>query len=202
MKYLILKFLIITTVYGFGQRHGSLQDSSSYQIIDNYPLYNYCKNCKKKENRSSLLCGHCYRSIFLGYSYDERNWVEIGFSKDNTSCFPEKGSNYFAFSYSILVNNEMINSLKLSYAKDNLFGLQFYFVKYGVNIETVTNYEKTDIVIRPEIRISDNMDYNRVFRRVNIIYGYNFNLNKYFNNLKLNHQITLIYNLFEKGHLS
>jgi hypothetical protein len=194
--------LITKSSLSFGQTDSTNQNIKNYRIIDRYPLFHLCKNCRILENRPQMLCGHNYNTLITSYTFDGNHWAEIGFAKDITSCFPDKGSDYLAAVISIMINQRFANSFRLVYLKDNLFGLQFYFIKYGLNIEALTDYKNTDVVLRPEIRLCDNMDYSALLKRINISYGYNFKFNDKLPGLRQSHQIIITLNLFNHGWIS
>jgi hypothetical protein len=199
IRHISIAYFILISLVSFGQIDTTTQN---YIIKKHFPFYHSCKNCKIEENRPRMLCGHNYNTIFTGYSFDGNHWADIGFAKDRASCFPDRGSDYFAASYSVMMDQNFINSFNIKYLRDNLFGLQFYFIKYGLNIETITDFNKADFVLGPEIRLSDNMDYSHLLRKINISYRYNIKLNDNLNGLRNFHQITITFNLIERGWIS
>jgi|SRR5690554_5533012 len=199
---IITLYLIVQSIFCFGQIDTTSLQLSRYQLHDKYPFYHKCTNCKVQDNRPRLLCGHSYNTLTTGYTYDGDHWAELGYAIDNTSCFPEKGNNYFSSTYSLRIGHNFMNGLKLSYLRDNLFGVQFYYFKYGASIETITDFSNYDLIIRPEIRLSDNMDYSGILKRINISYGYNFYLTDNLLGLNRSHQITIIFNIIQKGWIS
>lgn len=123
-----------------------------------------------------MACGHNYDVLFAGYSYNKNNWLDIGYTKDIASCYPDKGAHLFSASViGTIVDNKMINGLRLAYFRDHLFCFQFYFLKLGLTVESYTDYKKIDSVVRPEVRIGDNMFYSKLLTRLQFTYGYNSN---------------------------
>lgn len=200
--YIITFHLVLLSLSGYGQTDSISQDEKKYSISTHFPFYNNCENCSVQENRQGMLCGHNYKTLFTGYQYDGNNWVALGFAKDVASCFPDIGSNYYAISYSLLIDKNFANSFSLTYLRDNLFGLQFYFIKYGLNLETITDFNKTNLVLRPEIRLCDNIDYCGFLSRINISYGINIKLNNSLTDFRNLHQLTITLKLRNRGIIS
>ena len=201
MKYSILLFAFAPFI-SFGQSDTAIV-GNKYTIIDKYPFYQYCKNCRIESPRPSMLCGHRYNILFVGYSYDKRSWIDIGYNKDFASCYPDKAGHLFSASIiGTIDNGKMVNGIRLSYFRDHLLGLQLYFLKLGFSAESYTNYKNVDSLIRPEIRIGDNMFFSKLLTRMQFSYGYNIYLSD--NNVieRGRHQISINVRLLIKGWVS
>jgi hypothetical protein len=171
-----------------------------YMVVERPPFYQYCKNCNDKAPRQPRLCSHNYNILFIGYSYDRSNWIDIGYNKDFASCFPDYGGHLFSASILGTVDkNQIINGIRVSYFRDHLFGLQLYFVKLGFSAETYTNYKNVDTVVRPEIRIGDNMFYSKLLTRIQFSYGYNIKLSDNQVISRGRHQISINLRLLIRG---
>jgi hypothetical protein len=198
----ILTFLITLLPITVFSQTDTLHHKQPYILKDKEYFFQYCKNCDSDIGRPKMLCGHNYRNYFGGYSYTGGHWLELGFSKDLTSCFPEKGGRLFSIAIITNLNKGLVNGIRISYLRDNLGGLQFYFLKFGASLESYTDYSSIDLNFRPEIRITDNMDYSGLLSRINIGYGYNVSLfrNKVAGPEK--HQISIILTLRRRGWIS
>lgn len=202
IKYITATYLVILSFVCISQSDTTIHNNERYSIAKHYPFYRSCSNCKIEENRPRMLCGHDYTALFTSYSFDGNHWTEVGIAKDKTSCFPDKGGHYLSISYSVLLDEDFVNSFNIKYLRDHLFGVQFYFIKYGVNLESMTDYSETDFIVGPEIRISDNMDYSHLLRKLNISYRYNIKLSDNLIGLRNFHQISIILKLIESGRIS
>lgn len=199
-RFLLPLLLISLTV--FSQSDTTIAPGK-YSIVDKYPYYQYCKNCKIESPRPGMACGHSYRILFLGYAYDNRNWIDIGYSTDIASCYPDKGAHLVSVSVTgTTKGDQLINGLKLSYFRDHLLGLQFYFLSFGFSAEGYTDYKKFDYLVRPEIRIGDNMFYSKFLTRMQFSYGYNFPLSDHGVVERGRHQFSINLRLLIRGWVS
>ena len=186
----------------FGQSDTSIV-TKKYDVVSKYPFYQYCRNCRIKSPRPAYLCSHDYNIIFAGYSFDKRPWIDIGYSKDFASCYPERGGHLFSISVlGAMENGKMINGIRASYFRDHLLGLQLFFVKLGCVVESYTKYKNVDSVIRPEVRLGDNMFYSKFLTRVQFSYGYNIPLGEYRTVERARHQVSVNLRLLIKGWVS
>lgn len=152
-------------------------DSVEYRYCDFYPIAHKCTNCKSSLNLPEFLCGHNFKNVFTNtfFGDDGSQRIGFGFAFDKTSCNPRYGTNYAGFSFHV-VRNSSVNIIEteyqFTYLKDNLFGVQFYFIKFGLGTSLITNYKDVSLSFKPELRLCDNMDYSKVLRRINISYSY------------------------------
>jgi hypothetical protein len=202
LRFLGIVFFLIVPFSIRAQCDTLPKSDEDYVLKKHYPFFQTCKNCKSKKNKPCLLCGHGYRKYFVGYSYDKSHWATLGFAIDRASCYPEKGSYYWGISYSFVTNRDFVNSISLTYLRDHQFRMQFIFLKYGANLEYLTDFNQSAFKFRPEIRICDNMDDNGFFSRFNFAYGYNFFFSDRLNTFQNRHQFTIIFNLKTLGWIS
>jgi hypothetical protein len=147
-----------------------------------------------------MLCGHSYNIIFAGYSYDKNHWIDVGYNRDFASCYPDRGAHLISASIiGTIENQKVINGIKISYFRDHLAGLQLYFLKLGLSAEAFTNYKKVDSLIRPEIRVGDNMFFSKFLTRLQFCYGYNIFLSDNNTIERGRHEVSINVRLFIKG---
>lgn len=172
-----------------------------YKLLTLYPALELCLNCKQKLGLPEFLCGHDYRTIFVGASNSDYNLLQLGFAFDRSDCDPHYGTDYYAATILTgLSKSSLSNGIQLSYLRNNLFGVQFYFLKFGLGAALLTDYKQVDFYLQPELRICDNMDFINLLRRINLTYSYRYLPFEGDHYLKNNiHQFGLIINLSIRG---
>jgi hypothetical protein len=195
--------LLVIPLRLLGQQSDTLVAAHRYSIVDKYPWYQYCKNCKIESPRPPMACGKKFNVLFAGYSYDKTNWIDIGYNRNVASCYPDLGGYLFSASLTATTQNgKVLNGARISYFRDHLAGLQFYFLMFGCSAEAYTNYKQVDTLIRPEIRIGDNMYFSRLLTRMQVSYGYNIFLSENGTIRRGRHQISVNLRLLIKGWVS
>ena len=116
-------------------------------------------------------------SLLLGYNRGKYGFADIGFAINHY------GTNRHPFSIDYFISNE----IKLS--KDVIIGPKVGIwvgggFAMGLNLIYYTNFEKGNLVFRPEIGIG--------FEKAKLVYGYNWNWTKALNGIN-QHQVGLTY---------